>query len=85
MGAPNVCGVVYKSHRVRLRYFFILPLALRASPPAEMSEKKELAVDVNDAKESSSSSQRSFDEKRSKNLLYKIDRNIVPFLSLLYL
>jgi hypothetical protein len=26
-----------------------------------------------------------FDERRTKNLLWKIDRNIVPFLSLLYL
>ncbi|KAG8816119.1 hypothetical protein FRC19_000565 [Serendipita sp. 401] len=26
-----------------------------------------------------------FDEKRTKNLLWKLDRNIVPFLALLYL
>lgn len=58
-----------------------------------MSEKKEITVDVHDANESSGSSlkdrdntnERSFDEKRTKNLLYKVDRNIVPFLSLLYL
>jgi hypothetical protein len=58
-----------------------------------MSEKKETAVDVVDGNESSHSSlkdhantnERSFDEKRTKNLIYKIDRNIVPFISMLYL
>jgi hypothetical protein len=57
-----------------------------------MSEKKEqqqLEVEVKDVVDSSRSSLRldqpSFDEKRTKNLLWKLDRNIVPFLSLLYL
>jgi hypothetical protein len=61
-----------------------------------MSEKKGLAVDVKDVAESPRSSSPSFkdgnianlpsfDEKRTKNLLWKMDRNIVPFLSLLYL
>jgi len=61
-----------------------------------MSEKKGPTVDVKDANESLHSSVRSvkhvditegpsFDERRTKNLLWKLDRNIVPFLSLLYL
>lgn len=59
-----------------------------------MSEKKEVALNVQEVNDSSRSSLRSakiqdnepqFDEKRSKSLLWKMDRNIVPFLSLLYL
>jgi len=81
--------VVYKRHRAKAQEVFHLVL----HKAAKMSEKKEIAVDVADANESSASSlkdgdktnERSFDEKRTKNLLHKMDRNIVPFLSLLYL
>ncbi|KIM33275.1 hypothetical protein M408DRAFT_152128 [Serendipita vermifera MAFF 305830] len=61
-----------------------------------MSEKKEAVMDLQTVKESSQLSLQStkedghskgpiFDEKRTKNLVRKMDRNIVPFLSLLYL
>ncbi|CAG7852579.1 SubName: Full=Related to allantoate permease {ECO:0000313/EMBL:CCA74117.1} [Serendipita indica DSM 11827] len=57
-----------------------------------MSEKHKLAVVIQGSSKSSAESLKDakkneaiFDERRSKNLLWKLDRNIVPFLSLLYL
>ncbi|CCA74117.1 related to allantoate permease [Serendipita indica DSM 11827] len=57
-----------------------------------MSEKHKLAVVIQGSSKSSAESFKDakkneaiFDERRSKNLLWKLDRNIVPFLSLLYL
>lgn len=61
-----------------------------------MSEKSDIKLDIHALKESSAASLHSikeedltaeggFDEQRTKNLVWKMDRNIIPFLSLLYL